>query len=205
MTKFNKNRNLFKNYSFSFDLMKESKLKIIILSAIVLIAFLTGIIVAIKTKASYNDLNNLGVICFGKGGVINTSFFTRFLSMIIIALVCFGCSFSDYLLPLAILFLAYRGYLLGVNICLIIGINGFGGIIVAILIVFPCQLLALAVLSLFYIMMSKTNKDYKHFGGCRVPKQKTKIILIALVALILVCFVEALLLAIFSPKVILVM
>lgn len=204
MTIKNKNRQIRKNFGFIFDLMKESKIKTIILSAIVLIAFLTGIIVAIKTKASYGSLSNLGVVCFEKGGVISSSFFTRLLSMLLIALICFGCSFTDYLFPLAILFLSYRGYLLGINICLIIAVNGIGGIVTAILVVFPCQLIALAVLSLFYLLMSKTCRDFRAFGGCRVPNQKLKIIVITLIVLIAICLLEALLLAIFSPKVILV-
>lgn len=204
MTKINKNRNLFQNFRFALDLLKESKIKIIIMSVVISIAFLTGIIVAIKTKADYFDLNNLGVLCFEKGGVINGSFFSRLLSMMVVALVCFGCSFTDYLFPISIIFLSYRGYLLGVNICVIIAVNGFAGIVVAMLIALPCQLIVLGVLSLFYILTSKTNKDYKKFGFCRVPNQKMKIVLIATAVLISICLLESLLLAIFSPKVILV-
>lgn len=204
MTKKNKNRQIGKEFGFIFDLVKESKLKTIVLTAIVLIAFLTGIIVAIKTKASYDNLNNFGVVCFQKGGVVNSSFFTRLLSMLLVMLICFGCSFTDYLFPLSILFLSYRGYLLGVNISLIIAVNGLGGVVTAILVVLPCQLLALAVLSGFYILMSKTRKDFRAFGGCRVPNQKLKILVLTLIILFAICLIEALLLAIFSPRVILV-
>lgn len=204
MTIKNKNRQLKQSFGFAFDMVKESKIKVIIIAAVILITFLTGIIVALKTKADYSTLERLGVVCFGRNGV-NTSFFTRILSMILIALVCFGCSFTDYLLPVAVLFLAYRGYLLGVNICLIIAVNGIGGIIFSILIVFPCQIIALAILSLFYILLSKTNKDKRCFGRARVPNQKMKIFIIVLVILVLICLLEALLLVIFSPKVILVL
>jgi len=204
MTKFNKKRKVFQEFGFVSDLIKESKIKIFIISTIVLIAFLTGIIVAIKTKVNYDNLNNLGVVCFKKGGIINTSFFTRFLSMLLIILICFGCSFSKYLFPIASLFLAYRGYLLGVNICLIFAINGIGGIITSLLIIFPCQIIALVLLTLFYILMCKTQRDYCLFGSSRVSNQKLKLFLSVLIALLLICFIESILLAIFSPRVILV-
>lgn len=203
MTTKNKNRQIKEGFGFILDLLKEVKIKTVIISSIILIAFLTGIIVAIKTGASYKSLERLGVACFGKDG-LSASFFTRLLSMIFVALVCFGCSYLKYLLPISVLFLAYRGYLLGVNLCLIISVNGIGGVIVSILIVFPCQLLALAVLSLFYILLSKTQKDFKSFGGCRVPNQRAKIIVFAFISLVLICILESLLLALFSPSVILV-
>ena len=204
MTIKNKNRQFKDSFSFAFDMMKESKVKIIVISVIIIIALLTGIIVAIKTKADYDDLERIGVVCFGKNG-ISTSFFSRLLSMLLIMLVCFGCSFSDFLIPIAVLFLAYRGYLLGLNICLIIAVNGIGGIIFAFIIVFPCQLVALAILSVFYILMLRSQKDKRIFGGCRVPNQKMKIIVYTLIILILICLFEALLLTIFSPNVILVL
>ena len=125
--------------------------------------------------------------------------------MTLIIFICFGCSFTDYLLPVAVLFLAYRGYLLGVNTCLIIAVNGISGIIFSIIIVLPCQLLALAIMLLFYILMSRCYKDRRLLGGCRVPNQKMKILIATFLAVIVVCLLEALLLAIFSPKVILVL
>lgn len=204
MTKFNKKNGLFSRYNFMFDLIKESKLKLIIFSTFIFIAFLTGIIVAVKTKACYYDLGKLGIVCVTKGGIINTSFFTRFLSMLFVALVCFGCSFCKYLFPLSVLLLSYRGYLLGVNICLIISVNGMAGVIVALLIALPCQLLALGTLLLFYVLMSKTNKDCSKWGGCKVPSQKLKIVLMSLSAILAICLIESLLIALFSPGVILV-
>lgn len=204
MTIKGKNRQFKNLVGFVLDILKVSKIKVIIISSVILITFLTGIIVAIKTQANYDNLESLGVVCFGNNA-FNTSFFSRLLSMLLIAIICFGCSFTDYLLPVATLFLAYRGYLLGVNICLIIAVNGIGGIIFSILIILPCQIIALFLLAIFYILMAKTNKDLRCFGGCRVPNQKMKIVLSIIISLVLICVLEALLLAVFSPKVILVL
>ena len=124
--------------------------------------------------------------------------------MLFIVVICFGCSFSKWLTPLASLFLAYRGYLLGINICVIMAVGGVGGIVTSIIVVFPCPLIALALLSLFYFLISKTNRDLKLFGRCRVSNQRFKIIVFVIVSLIVVCLIESLLLALFSPKVILV-
>ncbi len=204
MTKFNKKGNFLRRFDFAFDLIKESKIKLIILSVFILIAFFTGLIVAIKTNANYVDLDRLGVVCVSRGGIIGSSFFARLFSMLFVALICFGCSFSKFLFPFSILLLSYRGYLLGINICLIISVNGFAGIIVALLIALPCQIVALAVMVLLYIMMAKTNKDYKNYCGYKVANQRLKLIVFAISLLLIICLIEALLIAIFSPSVILV-
>lgn len=183
--------------------MKESKIKLIIIVVSIFITLLTGIIVAVKTKVGYGDLDELGVIIL-KNGTINSNFFTRFLSMLLIALICFGCSFNKFLFPIALIFLSYRGYLLGLNIVLIIVSSGLIGI-VSLIIIIPCQIMALAALAVFYILMTKTQSDFKCFGGCRVPNQRMKIIVYSLIIFLVLCILQSILLAIFSPKVVLVL
>ena len=116
----------------------------------------------------------------------------------------FLCSFSPYLFPLAVILIAYRAYLLGLNVCLMIIFYGLSGVVISIIIALPCQLLVLIVLALFNILMSKTMKDLKCFGKCKVPKQKTKLIACAGICLVGLCIIESLLLIMFSAKVILV-
>lgn len=203
MTKKNKNFIFKDTKSFIFDSLKECKIKTLVLSIIMLITFLTGIIIAIKTRNDFGTTKGLGIINVQTGGLTST-FFTRLLSMILIYLVLFGSSFLPYLFPLAIIFLSYRSYLLGLNVTLIIIFYGFSGAFITILIAFPCQLLALLILEIFYLLMGKTCKDFRCFGGSRIPNQKTKILIISIIALILVCLIESILLALFSPKIILV-
>lgn len=203
MTYKSKNRQFKEEARFAFDILKESKIKAVIVSVVVLIALLTGIIVAARTHTAFASIDNYGIIDV-KTGTLTTTFFTRFFSMLFIGLILLGCSFSVYLFPIGVVFIAYRAYLLGLNICLMIVHYGFSGVIVTIIVAFPCQLIALTLMCLFFILMSKTIKDFKCFGGCRVPKQRMKIIICGLLCLLIICIFESLLLLLFSAKVILV-
>ena len=199
MTKNNKKRNFKGNFNLIADTIKGSKIVAIILCTLLVITLLTGIIVAIKSNVNYDKLQKIGVVCFDKSG-----FFWRFLSMLFVALICFGCSFSDWLMPFAMLFLCYRSYLLGVNLCLIISVNGIGGVVSAILIVLPCQLLALITLAIFYLLLRRKNKDFKCYGRNSNDRQKGKVVIFTLFLLLAICLLESLLQAIFSPTIILV-
>lgn len=189
--------------SFSFELLKECKLKTIITSVLLIIAIFTGIIVAIRTHSYYEIGKNYGVVDVASGG-LTTTFFARIFSMLLIAAIVLGCSYLSYLFPLALIFLCYRAYLLGLNISLMIILYGLSGVVVSLIIALPCQLLALIMLAVFYLLMSQTTKDYKIFGGCRTPKQRTKILVCTLIVLLAICILESILLWIFSAKVILV-
>ena len=203
MTNKNKNR-LFNDFTnFIFENVKINKFLLIIISIITFIAFLTGIIVGAKTHSNIIDSDNFGVVDITTGGLTST-FFTRLLSMFFIMLILLGCSFTIYLLPIGIIFIVYRGYLLGLNICLMIVKFGFSGTLISIITAFPCQLIALAIMILFFAIMYKTNKDYRCWGGCRTSHQRLKIVLTTILSLFIICILEALLLALFSAKVILV-
>ena len=203
MTNKNKNR-LFNDFTnFIFENVKINKFLLIIISIITFIAFLTGIIVGAKTHSNIIDSDNFGVVDITTGGLTST-FFTRLLSMLFIMLILLGCSFTIYLLPIGIIFIVYRGYLLGLNICLMIVKFGFSGTLISIIVAFPCQLIALAIMILFFVIMYKTNKDYRCWGGCRTSHQRLKIVLTTILSLFIICILEALLLALFSAKVILV-
>ncbi len=203
MTYKNKNRQLKELTGFDQEIIKDSKIKLIFITVILFISFLTGIIIAAKTHSSYEHFENFGIVDIRTGG-LTTTFFTRLLSMLLMTLILFGCSFTIYTLPIAVIFLAYRSYLLGLNISLMIVIYGLPGVIVTLMVALPCQLLALAVLTLFYILMFKTNKDFKSFGGCKIKNQKMKVILTAILVMLTICVLESILLTLFSAKVILV-
>ena len=117
MTYKNKNRQVKELTAFGQEMIKDSKFKLISISVILFISFLTGIIIAAKTHSGYEHFENFGIVDIRTGG-LTTTFFTRLLSMLLIALILFGCSFTIYTLPIAVIFLAYRSYLLGLNISL---------------------------------------------------------------------------------------
>lgn len=203
MTTKKRNNQFKENFSFCFELIKQSKLKFLITSLLFVVAILTGIIVALRTRSHYEIGDNYGVVDVTTGG-LTTTFFARLFSMILITLICFGCSFLPYLYPLAMVFLCYRAYLLGLNITLMIALYGLSGVVVSLIVALPCQLIALAVLGLFYFLMAQTTKDFKRFGGCRTPNQRKKLIIFTLILILAICILESILLWIFSAKIILV-
>lgn len=203
MTNKNKNRQIRELGNFIFESIKINKFMLIIFLVISIITLFTGIIVAAKTHSSIMANDNFGLVDITTGG-LTTTFFTRLLSMMFMVLILFGCSFTIYVVPISIIFISYRSYLLGLNICLMIINYGFSGALISIIVAFPCQLIAIGVMILYYVTMLKTNKDYKAWGGCRTPYQRLKILIITIIVLLLLCLLESLLLAIFSAKVILV-
>ena len=204
MTNKNKNRFFRDAFEFIISSIKACKLKTIIIIIFTTIALITGIIVAIRTKDSYNISNNFGVVDVSSNGVNSSTFFTRLLSMLLVFAICLGSSYNNYTFVIGLIFLSYRAYLLGLNLCLMIVFYGFSGVVVSVIVAFPCQLLTLAVLAVFFIIMSRTFCDQRNFGGCHMPKQKTKVIISTLICLLLLCLIETILLALFSAKVILV-
>ncbi len=198
MTRNNKNRISKNNINFVTDCIKSNKILACLFSILIFVTFLTGIIVAIKTKANYDSLEKLGVVCFKSSG-----FFSRLLSMLIVGIICFGCSFSKWLSPVAMLFLSYRAYLLGINISLIISANGIAGVVTALIIVLPCQLLTLCALTFFYLLHRNFCKE-NGFAFSNVRVGRIKLLLFAFVLLCVICLIESILFAIFSPTIILV-
>lgn len=203
MTKKNKNFAIKDIKDFIFESIKLCKIKSAILLLFALITFLTGIIVAIKTHKSWGTSDGMGIINT-KTGALTSSFFTRLLSMMFVYLILLGCSFHHMLFPIAVIFLSYRGYLLGLNITLMIIFYGFSGAIISILVALPCQLFAILSLMIFYILMHRTSKDYACYGGSRYLGQRTKISLSFVCVLMLICLIESFLLFMFSAKIILV-
>lgn len=204
MTNKNKNRNFREAFEFIMDCIRACKIKTIIILVLTTIALITGIIVAVRTKDNYNITDYFGVVDVSANGVSSSTFFTRLLSMLLVFAICLGSAYNNYTFVIGLIFLGYRAYLLGLNLCLMIVFYGFSGVIVSVVVAFPCQLLTLIVLSVFFIVMSRTFCDQRNFGGCRMPKQKTIIIITTLICLIILSLLETILLALFSAKVILV-
>lgn len=204
MTKKYKNRN-FKNYfNFIIELLKERKIAMLVFFTFMLIAFITGIIVATKTSNSYTINDNFGVVNINSNSVSVSTFFTRLFSMLLITLLLFGCSYTKFLSPIALLLLVYRSYLLGLYLCLMIALYGISGVIVSIIVAFPCQILSLIIMAIFYITMAKTLRENQCHGIYKTPKQKSKLLVLSLLLLLSICLCEELLLVIFSAKIILV-
>ena len=204
MTNKGKKRQPFQKFSFVYELLRKCKWKVAFISAVIFVLILTGVVVAIKTRGEYAGLDSFGSLTLKEGG-ITANFFGSLFSVLIVVFICFGCSYLSYLLPIALVFLGYRGYLLGFNIALIFMFNGMTGIVVTTFIVIPCHFIILASVVLMYALLCKTRKDMFCYGGATVGRQRLKILLLTLAVIVFVCFVEVILLSIFSPTIILIL
>lgn len=205
MKKSYKSQSLFSEVKFFvLDAIKQNKLKIIISICCLFVALLTGIIIAIKYyDASTICLSNYGLADFS-GGIISSSFFSRFFSMILIMLLLFACSFTVWTFPLGILILVYRTYLLGLNLTLMFILYGIPGMLVSLIIALPCQLAIVFVLLIYFVLMYSNQCACKQFGSYRGMQGKLKILLWVLLILFICNLFESLVLVIFNVNVILV-
>ncbi len=203
MRKTYKGQSLFSEFKYSLtDCFKQHKIKFLVSFCVLLIALLTGIIIAIKYYDSSSIcLSNYGLVDFS-GGIISSSFFSRFFSMLLIMLLLFVCSFTSWTFPLAILILAYRTYLLGLNLTLMFILYGIPGMLISLIIALPCQILIILILLVFYVLLYNNACACKHYGGC--GGSKIKILLITMLLLFICNFFESIVLIVFNVNVILV-
>lgn len=184
------------------DCYYESKIKFFITGFVMLVALLTGIIFAIKCFSGTGDVfNKYGVVDLSNG--LSSSFFSRLFSMILVMLLLFGFSFTKFCMPLALILIGYRTYLLGLNLTIMFICFGVPGMIVSIIIALPCQILALASLCIFYMLQCKCSRDFNCCGREHM-RRKLQLMLFCLVLLLIICILETLLLLLLSAKVILV-
>lgn len=196
--------NLFVNVKNEIcDCFYQSKIKFFAAVIVIAIAFVTGIIVAVKTSrgCTIESLGHYGVVDLSRG--LSSSFFSRLFSMILVMLLLFGFSYTKFCTPLAFAILAYRAYLLGLNLAIMFILFGLPGMIISVIVALPCQLIALAVFLLFYLSQCKCSKEYCGCGRAESGR-KLQILLLGLIFLLLICLLETLLLVLFSAKVILV-
>lgn len=185
--------------------IKENKWKILLTFSLVLIAIFTGVFIAIKYNNSYSlgKLQEISLEDFYMGVAASSSaFFSRSVSLVINVVILTGLSFSPFLLPLAEVLFIYRGYLFGLNFALIFIFYGFGGIITAVIIVLPCQLLTLFILIMFYMIFNRLNCNCRKFGGAECNRMI--FVIVALLLLLAVNLAETLLLVVLNGRVILV-
>lgn len=186
---------------FLVDRFNLCKIRFLVTLFILFVSLIIGIILACKYKNDFsmNLLDDYGIVSFVGTGV-TSSFFSRLLSIFLIMLILFICSFSRFLMPLAVVVLAFRTYLLGFNLCLMFLSYGLPGIFLSIFIILPCQLIMLFIFCSFYFLITKSSNSCLEGG----KKLKLKITLCVFFLMVLCCLVETLLLLIFNASVIIV-
>mgnify|MGYP001625132946 CR=1 FL=1 len=195
-------------YSLKYSLREflvRNKFKIIFCVLFCVIGLLTGIFTAVKIMGldeeeifeSFNLTYQLEDL-----EKFSANFFTRLLSyeLVLILLMIFSLHPALYLFGWCLL--AYRAFLISINCMMIILWFSFNGIIKALLILLPCQLLMLFIMIAFFCYACSQIRNCKY--------QKKKIfsvlfpLLLASLALTLINLLETILLFIFRSDVILV-
>ena len=195
-----KTKSLVTNFSYSCkSLMAECKVRLIITYALLIISVFLGIFVAIRlnNEGILDRAVDYGYVDFSLFKISSlSSFIRRFFSFALFIALLVLFSTTIFLFPIGEIILIYRGYLVGLNLAIIIIVGGLGGIFTSLLIILPCQIIAIFILSTFFCIYSKQIKSYN--------KDKWKFIGIALLLLLVLDIVEALLLMIFGANMILV-
>ena len=180
-----------------------NKFLIISLSVIIFLGLLTGILVAIKSGICIDNITHYNIkVCEHSGQLQFAGVWERFRSVLVNVMLITVASLYVLLIPIGYVVLAYRAYLLGFNIAILICLFGVSGAITSILVILPCQLLLLAVLSVFFCVMISIMDAKKRFGRC--GQSVFKVLILFLSVLFVICVVEAILLGVFSANTILV-
>lgn len=188
------------------DFFYQHKLKIFVCGFCIILGVLTGIFTAIKMNANdatelfeaFNITNSISDI-----EKFNENFFGRMFSYTIVTLLLFAFSQSSILNIFSYCLITYRAFLISINCVMLIIVYSFGGILKSIIIIFPCQLIMLCLLCLYFCFAYSKTCERKKYKNLRT-KDYFYPIIITIVALSVVNLVETLLLFVFKSSVILV-
>lgn len=195
-----------KSMNFKFAVKSfflANKFLIISLCVAIFLGLLTGILVAVKSGICADNLHHFNLkVCEHTGELQFASVWERFRSVLINVMLITVASLHVLLIPIGYVVVAYRAYLLGFNITVLICLFGISGAITSILVILPCQLAILAVLSVYFSVMISIIDSRKRYGRC--SQSILKVLILFLVILFVICLVEAILLGLFSANTILV-
>lgn len=181
------------------------KSKVLITSFLLMVFFLTGVFTALKISNLDDVVKKIGFSfeAIIDGDVYSFSFFIkRFLSFLLVFALLYVFSLNKFLNIFGIALLCYRMFLLALNCTLIIRFIGVGSIIIALLIILPCQLIQIIILSCMFFIFCAINKEKKECGF--INKSYIKIIIYLVITSLIINLVELILLIIFKATTILV-
>lgn len=187
------------------EFWRKNKFLLILLGGLILIALLTGVFTSIKLYNLDNDidLTDYSVKTMVDGSIYSFSYFLlRLLSCLIIIGLLLLFSLNKFMYFLGVSLIVYRTYLITLNCTFIIIKYGVGGILNAILIILPCQLLFLFLITILFVLFIDMFKQKKECGS--VDSGYYKLILYLLLLLLVIDLVEIILLVVFKPTTILI-
>ena len=129
-------------------------------------------------------------------------FFLRFLSVILVGGLLFVFSLNIWLYGFGLCLLVYRSFLITLNCTFVIIKCGFSGMLFPLIIVFLSQIILICLLTILFILFINMARSKKRYG-CVQIRDKYYILYI-LLAILIICIIESLLLFIFKPTTILI-
>lgn len=182
------------------EFYRKNRWLIILLGFLLVLALLTGIFTSIKLYNLDNDIDLKGYSVYAvlDGGIYSFKFFVlRFISnLFVVALLCLFC-LNKFVSVFGVVLIVYRAFLITLNCTFIIIKQGLGGLFTSIIIVFPCQLICLILLSLIFIILLKLFKSKKECGI--YDRNLLSILVVLLIGLLIIDLIEVLLLLLFKP------
>ncbi len=183
----------------------KNKLKFFIITFLIVLFLLTGLFTALKVT---NLEKALKLVEFSfeslmDGDVYKLSFFfKRLASILLVMALLFLFSMNKFSAVLGFMLIGYRSFLLALNCTLIVMYMGVGGALNSIVIILPCQLLQLILMSILFIVCIAMFKEKRDCGAIN-GGLKTCLVYI-LIASLLVNIIELILLLIFKATSILI-
>ena len=203
-----------KNFAYKFstikyqtiDFLYKHKIKIYICAFCLFLGILTGVFTAIKMYNSdatelfdaFNITNSIEEI-----ENFNENFFGRMLSYEIVSFLIFIFSQASILSVFGYCLITYRAFLMSINCVMLVVVYSFGGILKSILIILPCQLLILVIMSLYFCYNNFLACDRRKYKNIKAKDFLQPFIIVS-VLLTIVNIVETTLLFVFKSNIILV-
>ena len=178
------------------DLFKPIKWGFVIFASFILVGFILGMIYGFSNLSHISACDtSIEKLMTGNLGSL-TSLIYRFLSLVLILIILCLLSKSKWLMPIALILVFYRAYLLGINIAILLSCYGLSGIIMA-LIYLPIDLCLIFVLVFCYLSLLRSCENYF--------KSKKQFLLICVLLLLIGNVLLFLFLTLFSPSIIFVL
>ncbi len=175
------------------DFFSRHKVLIILFIIVIIIGLVSGIFTAIKSSSdisSSNITDNL-LVKFLKGdSTVFGYFMTRFIFSALFVFLIIILSLWIFFIPLPILFLAYKSFVLGANSVVLIVLFGVSGVFNVVFVLFPCQLLTIVCYLIATIYSTTCSIDNKRYGYNRQVNKKC---LYFLIPIFVICLIEAIL------------
>lgn len=183
----------------------KNKFKIFIICFLIVVFLLTGIFTALKISDLEKALKSaeFSFEAVANGDIYDFSFFIkRYMSILLMIGLLFVFSLNKFISVFGFVLIGYRSYLVALNCTLIIRYMGIGGVINSIVIILPCQIIQLLLMSIVFMIFCVMKKEKKECGF--VNRNYLKYLIWMLVLSFVVNIIELLLLIIFKATTILI-